>query len=212
MKFIKRSLGLIALLLAFAVPVHAANEVLIKDGVTGLLFSNSTEYNATDLGDIENTDNTPTAVQLDLGGTVGNGTARQATKADLGLRRAISYNVTASLEFATAPAPGDTVDFYWAPSHSATAGKGNMGQTTGVDGAYAGGAQTLAEGLKKLMFIGSLVLSEDATTFVHTGFIGVFSPSDRYGNLVVHNNGADDYDSDAIQMAVAFDPIIIEIQ
>ena len=190
----------------------ATNQVLIKDGVTGLLFSNSTEYAATDLGDLENTDNAPTAVQFDPAGTVTTQLARQSTKADLTEFRADSYSVTASFEFATAPAAGDTVDLYWAPSHSGTAGKGNMGQTTGVDGAYAGGAQTLAEGLKKLIFIGSLILSEDVQPFVHTGFVGVFSPPDRYGNLVVHNNGADDYDADGIQTAVAFDPIVTDIQ
>jgi len=212
MKLIKFiSLLLIAGLL-LASPTYAQNEILVKDGVAGLLFSNSTEYVATDLGDLENTDTAPTAVQLDLGGTVTAGTARQSTKADLTVTRATLYSITASLEFATAPVTGETVDFYWSPSHSGTAGKGNMGQTTGVDGAYAGGAAELAEGLKQLMFIGSMVMTADATTFIQTGIIGVFSPPDRYGNLVVHNNTSDDYHSDAVEMAVAFDPIIIEVQ
>ena len=189
-----------------------ANQILVKDGVAGLLFSNASEYNAVDLGDLENTDVAPTAVQLDLGGTVTAGTARQATKADLGANRAPEFGVSASLEFATAPVTGETVDFYWSPSHSGTAGKGNMGQTTGADGAYDGGAATLAEGLAQLIFIGSLVCTADATTFIQTAFIGVFSPPDRYGILVVHNNTSDDYHSDAVEMAVAFDPIIPEIQ
>lgn len=189
-----------------------ANEVLSKDAVAGFLFSNSTEYAATDLGDLENTDTAPTAVQFDPAGTVTTQLARQSTKADLGATHAPEYAVTASFEFATAPVTGETVDIYWAPSHSGTAGKGNMGQTTGVDGAYAGGAQTLAEGLKKLMFIGSLVCSADATTFIQTAFIGVFSPPDRYGNLVVHNNTSDDYHSDGVETAVAFEPILLEIQ
>lgn len=188
------------------------NQILTKDGIAGLLFSNSTEYDATDLGDLENTDVAPTAVQLDLGGTVGAGTARQSTKANLGAVHAKEYGVSASLEFATAPVTGQTVDFYWSPSHSGTPGKGNMSQTTGADAAYAGGAATLAEGLKQLIYIGSLVCTADATTFIQTAFIGVFAPPDRYGNLVVHNNTNDDYHSDAIEMAVAFDPIIPDIQ
>lgn len=214
MRFFNRLLGSALALLLFAAPLFAANEVLVKDGGAGLLFSNSTEYVATDLGDIENTDTTPTAVQLDLGDAAGNqaGEARQSTKADFGVNRATSYNVTASFEFATEPITGETVDLYWSPSHSGTAGKGNMAQTTGVDGVYTGGAQELAEALKKLMYIGSMVLSADSATFVQTGFIAVFFPPDRYGNLVVHNNSSDDMDTDAIQMAVAFDPIIIEIQ
>lgn len=190
----------------------ATNQVKSKDAIAGLLFSNSTEYAATDLGDLENTDTAPTAVQFDPAGSVTTQTARQSTKADLGEIRALEYSVTASFEFATAPVSGETVDFYWSPSHSGTAGKGNMGSTTGVDGVYAGGTPTLAEGLKQLMFIGSLVCSNDAQPVVHTGFVAVFSPPDRYGNLVAHNNTSDDYDSDGIQTAVAFEPIIPDIQ
>jgi len=188
------------------------NEIRSKDAIAGLLFSNSTEYNATDLGDLENTDTAPTAVQFDPAGSVTTQTARQSTKADLGVTRAVSYSVTASFQFATEPVTGETVDLYWSPSHSATAGKGNMGSTTGVDGVYAGGTPTLAEGLKQLMFIGSLIISADVQPVVHTGFVAVFSPPDRYGNLVAHNNTSDDYDSDGIQTAVAFDPIVEEIQ
>ena len=189
--------------------------VLRKDGVAGFLFSNASEYVATDLGDLENTDTAPTAVQLDLGGTVGTLTAREATKCDLGSGTAfypMEFAVYASIEFATAPTTGETVDFYWAPSHSATAGKGNMAQLTGTDAAYAGGAAELLEGLKQLMFIGSLVCSADATSFVQTGFIGVFSPPDRYGSLVVRNSTSVSYHSDAVEMAVAFEPIIPDIQ
>ena len=189
----------------------ATNQVLHKDGVAGFLFSNSTEYVATDLGDLENTDTAPTAVQFDPAGSVTTQTARQSTKCDLGATHAMSYAVTASFEFATAPVTGETVDLYWSPSHSGTAGKGNMGSTTGVDGVYAGGAATLAEGLKNLMFIGSLVCSADATTYIQTGFVAVFSPPDRYGNLVAHNNTADDYHSDGIEIAVSFEPIIPDI-
>ena len=189
----------------------ATNQVLSVDNVAGFLFSNSTEYAATDLGDLENTDTAPTAVQFDPAGSVTSQTARQSTKCTLPATRAPSYLVTASFEFATAPAVGDTVDLYWAPSHSATAGKGNMGSTTGVDGVYAGGAAELAEGLKQLMFIGSLVCSADATTFIQTGYVGTFSPPDRYGNLVAHNNTSDDYHSDGIETAVSFEPIIPDI-
>lgn len=190
----------------------ATNQVLSVDNIAGFLFSNASEYNAVDLGDLENTDIAPTAVQLDLGGTVTSGTARQSTKCTLPNPRALEWLVTASIEFATPPVTGETVDFYWATSHSAAAGKGNMGQTTGADGAYAGGAAELAEGLKQLIFIGSLVCTADATTFIQTAQIGVFSPPDRFGNLVVHNNTSDDYHSDAVEMAVAFDPIIPRIE
>jgi hypothetical protein len=194
----------------------ATQAVLNKDGVAGFLFSNASEYNGTDLGDLENVDTTPTAVQLDLGDSVTTGVARQSTKCDLGGGTAfypMSFAVTASIEFATAPTTGETVDFYWAPSHSGTAGKGNMGQVSGTDGAYSAGAAETAEGLKQLMFIGSLVASADATTFVQTAFIGVLSPPDRYGSLVVHNNtSVSFFTTDAIEMAVAFEPIVPDVQ
>ena len=190
----------------------ATNQVLSKDGVAGFLFSNATEYNATDLGDLENTDTAPTAVQFDPAGTVTAALARQSDKCDLGAVHALEYAVYASFEFATAPVTGETVDLYWAPSHSGTAGKGNVGSTTGVDGAYSGGTADLSEGLKQMMYIGSVVCSADATPVIQTAFVGVFSPPDRYGNLVAHNNTSDDYHSDGVETAVAFEPIIPDIQ
>ena len=120
----------------------ATQQLLIKDGVAGLLFSNGTDYDATDLGDIENTDTAPTAVQIDLTSVAAN-EARASTKADFGETRALEYAVTMSLEFATAPVTGQTVDLYWSPSHSATAGKGNMGWVSGTDGDYTGTPATL---------------------------------------------------------------------
>lgn len=189
----------------------ATNQVLIKDGVAGFLFSNGTDYNATDLGDIENADTAPTAVDIDLTGLT-TGQARESVKADLGATRAELFAVTISMEFATAPVTGETVDLYWGPSHSSTAGKGNMGQLTGTDADYAGGAAELAEGLKQLMYIGSLICSTDATTFIQTGFVGVFAPPDRYGILVVHNNTSDTTHTDVVEMAVAFEPIVPDIQ
>lgn len=186
------------------------NEILYVDAVAGFLFSNSTDYNATDLGDLENTDTAPTAVQLDLT-SLGAGAAREATKMTFPLARAMEWLITMSVEYVSAPAAGDTVDLYWGTSHSGTPGKGNMGQLTGTDAAYAGGAQTLAEALKKLTFLGSLILSEDIQPFVHTGVVRVFSPPDRYGTLVVHNNSADIMHSDMNETAISFEPIVTRI-
>ena len=189
--------------------------VLNKDGVAGFLFYNSGEYAGATLGDLDNEDTAPTAVQLDLGDTVSTLTAREATKCDLGSGTAfypMEFAVTASIEFATAPGTGETVDFYWGPSHSGTAGRGNMSQLTGTDAAYAGGAAELLEGLKQLIFIGSLVASADATTFVQTAYIGRFAPPDRYGTLVVRNSTAVSLHTDAVEMAVAFEPIIPDVQ
>lgn len=193
----------------------ATNAIKYKDGVAGFLFSNASEYNAVDLGDLENTDTAPTAVQLDLGATVATLTAREATKCDLGGGTAfypLEFAVYASIEFATAPTTGETVDFYWGPSHSGTAGKGNMAQLTGTDAEYTGGTPELLEGLKQLMYIGSLVASADATTVVQTAYIGVFAPPDRYGSLVVYNNTSVSYHSDAVEMAVSFEPITPDAQ
>jgi len=189
----------------------ATSKVLVTTG-TGLLFSNSTEYNAADQGDLERTDTAPTAVQLDMGATAGNdtGECRASTKADLTDDRAAAYAVFVSVEFETAPVAGETVDLYWCPSVQSTAGKGNPSFVSGTDAEYAGGNATLAEGLAQLTFIGSLLMTVDAN--IQTGMVGVFVPSARYGCMLVHNNTSDDMNgTDGIEMAVLMEPIIDDI-
>ena len=152
-----------------------------------------------------------TDVAFDLTSTAA-GAAEESTKADLTATWAPNYAVHAAVEFATAPVTGETFDFYWAPSVSGTAAQGNPGFVVGATGAYTGGVATIAEGLKQLMFIGSLVCSADATTTVQVAMIGIFSPPTRYGTLVGFNNTSDSVHSDVVETAVSFTPIIPDIQ
>lgn len=161
-----------------------ANETFIKNG-TQLLYAD----HATDFGAAPATAansliiGTPTDVQVDLTGVAASGGARQSAKsADLGDgTRGTYFRVDACLEFEAAPSDGDSVDFYWAGSPSATAATGNPGGTTGSDAAYTDTAGTLAE----LQYIGSLTCRNNV---ICIGKVGAFIPEHRYGSLVIVNN------------------------
>ena len=183
-----------------------ANEVLVKEG-TQILFNVAATYNpATALNDIEVP--TPTDVDWTPDG-ITNGQARASDKVDLGATRAAKYSVIAAIEFATAPTTGNTVDFYWAPSAVSTAGTGNPGNVSGTDADYTGTPATLAEGLAQLMYIGSLVCTADAN--IQVAPIGILVSPTRHGTLVVDNNSGVTW-GDNVETAVAFDPIIDEVQ
>lgn len=184
----------------------ATNQVLITTG-TQILFNNSATYApAAALSDIEVA--TPTDVQIDLTAILTT-EARASTKADFGAVRAPEYMVTAAIEMQATPTTGTTWDFYFAASAVSTAGTGNPGGVTGTDADYTGTPATLAEGLKKLIFIGSLDMSADA--IIQVGNVGVFSPPTRYGCLVCHNKSGATSHTDVIETAIAFDPIIPDI-
>lgn len=150
-------------------------------------------------------------VQLDTTG-VADTAARQSAQADLGATRARQFQMSAALEMALTPTTGEVVDFYWVASNQPVAGDGNPGYATGADAAYAGGVATLAEGLKQLIYVGSMVMSADATATVQVAVIGVFSPPTRYGSLVVVNESGAAFHSDAVETHIVMDPIVDEVQ
>jgi len=119
------------------------------------------------------------------------------------------------VELETDATAGDTIDLYWSASHSATAAVGNMGNVTGADADWAGAhGYTLAESLKQMIYIGSLILAvQNDLDGVQLGHVGVFAPGPyRYGTLVWHNNSSVTLFSDSVEMAVRFTPIIPDIQ
>ena len=185
----------------------ATQDVLLVAG-TQILFNDSATYApATALSDIEAA--ATSDVQMDINAVATAG-AWGSVKADLGATRAPEYMVTAAIELQATPTTGATVDFYWAASVVATTGTGNPGYVAGTDAAYTGTPATLAEGLAQLMFIGSLVCSADAA--IQVANIGVFAPPTRYGVLIMVNNSGATTAADAIETAIAFDPIIPQIQ
>ena len=182
-----------------------ANEAVLKYNGNQLLFAD----HGTDFGAAPATaansllQGSQTDIQIDLTSLAASGGGAQSTKSgDLGSERPPLYKVDACLEFAVAPSDGDSVDFYWAGSPSATAGTGNGGGVVGADGSYTETSGTLAE----LTYIGSLICRNDV---ICIGEVGMLSPYQQYGTLVVINNadqalaGADSMD----ETHIAFTPM-----
>lgn len=190
------------------------NEVLQKVGTQIIFADHATDYvggtgnNSLEIDGSQD-------VQIDVTDLAA-GAARQSVKKDLGATRARQYSVMMSLEMATDPVAGETVSLYWSPSPDSSAAVANAGGCSGADAAYAGYvASTLAEGLDELILIGVLPLAvmNAADGVPQLGYVGIFSPPDRYGSLVVKNDSvADNFHSDAVEFAVSFQPIVDEVQ
>lgn len=145
---------------------------------------------------------------------VADGAGRQSTKVDLGATRARQYEVLGCVDFTgETPTAGGQIDYYWAPSTHTTPANGNVFGNSGLDGvAPTGdvGAATLDEFLLMCQYIGSLIITDDAT--VQNGFVGVFSPSSRYGQLIVVNKSGDAFEADDVEMHQVMNPIVDEVQ
>ena len=187
-----------------------ANEVLQKVGTQICFADHATDFAGgaaqTSLEQAGGTD-----VQLDLTG-LADGSGRESAKVDLGATRARAYSVMASFEFAATPVTGDLVNLYWAPSPDATAANGNPMNIDGADAAAPSGIGTLAELLKACIFIGSFICTNDPTTAVQTAYVGMLAPPERYGILIVENQSAAAFHSDAVETHIVFNPIVDEVQ
>ena len=145
---------------------------------------------------------------------VADAAGRQSTKVDLGAVRATSYAVFGCVDFTgETPTAGEVIDYYWLPSTHATAANGNVAGNSGVDAAAPGGALgsiTLAEFKKMAQRIGSLVIHDGAV--VQNGYVGKFSPAERYGQLLVINESGDAFEADDVEMHQVMNPLVDEIQ
>ena len=158
---------------------------------------------------------TPTDVVLTLAG-VADDAARQSTKVDLGATRPRAYTVLGCVDFTgETPTTGEPVEYWWAPSTSATQANGNVAGNSGADADAPGGAVpsglTLAEFLSMCHFIGTLRLSDDGAVQNGTVSARWESPS-RYGQLVVVNRGGAAFENDDVEMHQIFEPILDESQ
>lgn len=178
-----------------------ANEVLVKNG-TPVVWADTTDYSATASGYTR-------THQLDLT-SISSTAARQGDKADLGATRAARYAVFVGMEIDVAPTAGTVIEVYWSASASGTAGTGNDGGASGADAAYKAGEES--EWKAQLTHIGSLVLTNDAATTVQRGFLGYFTPPQRYGMPVVVNLSGQALEGDAVEMYVALVPVVDEVQ
>ena len=161
---------------------------------------------------------TPTDVVLTLA-SLATGAGRQSDKQDLGAVRAPAYAVFASIDFTgETPTDGQAVDFYWLPSTNTTQANGNVAGNSGADAAAPGGALgaiTLAQFILQAQFIGSLVVHDGAGGgggVVQNGPVGVFSPTSRYGQLLVVNNSGDAIEADDVENHVVMNPLVDESQ
>ncbi len=187
-----------------------ANEILTKVGTQISFADHATDFVG---GDAKTSleQSGATDVQIDLT-DVADTAGRESAQVDLGAVRAARYNVMASFEFAATPVTGDRVELYWAPSPDATAANGNPMNIDGVDGAAPSGIGTLAELVLASQSIGNFICTNDATTAIQTAWISSFSPSERFGILIVKNESGAAFHSDAVECNIVFNPIIQEIQ
>lgn len=186
-----------------------ANEVLKKVGTQLIFADHAADFTG---GTAKNSlEVAGTDVQLDLT-TLGSAAARESAKFDFGATRAAFFSCMAAIESdATGFTTGQTIDFYLASSPISAAANGNPGQIDGADAAAPSGYGTLAELLLQCLFIGPLVVENTAST-VQVGHVGVFSPPERYGILIVVNNGGQAFLNNANEHHVIFDPIVDEVQ
>ncbi len=187
----------------------ATNQVLQVQG-TQLLFADhagdfgaapATAGNSKILG-------TPTDVQMDNTGVAAAAGRQSAKTGDLGSAFAMEYYVEACTEHETAPAAGGTVDFYWSSSPVTTAGTGNDGGASGLDAAYTEGSGEEDQ----LIYIGSLSLINNV---INIGGVGSFSPKNRFGQMIIINNGSTALRSTATamdEMHITMTPVIPDIQ
>lgn len=187
-----------------------ANEVLVKVGTQISFADHGTDW-AGGGAKTSLEQGTPLDVQIDLT-TLADAGGRESAKFDFGATRAAQYSCMAAIEAdATGFTTGQTIDFYLASSPDSATANGNPGQIDGVDAAAPSGAGTLAELLLQCIFIGSLVVENTVST-IQVGSVGVFSPPERYGILIVVNNGGQAFLNDAVEHHVVFNPIIDELQ
>lgn len=137
-------------------------------------------------------------------GSLANNAARQGAKGDLGDPNfADEYVAELVIETNTAPTAGNTFELYWAASRNATAGSENPGGASGTDAAYKAAEED--EWKKQLEFIGTLVVTNDAST-VQRQIVGKFRPSYRYGMPVVVNKSGQTLNTSNTNHAVTVTP------
>lgn len=190
------------------------NEYLI-DGSPSLVqvrFFVSGSFSPADAG-TNWTKGTPTDVALTLA-SLADGAGRQSAKVDLGATRAPMYAVFGCVDFTgETPTAGERIDYYWLPSTNATTGNGNVAGNSGNDAAAPDGALgsiTLTEFKRMGQFIGSLRIHDGAV--VQNGYVGTFSPAERWGQLLLINESGDAFEADDVEMHQVLNPIVPELQ
>lgn len=135
--------------------------------------------------------------------------ASASAKVDLGANRARAYSVRAAIELAATPTAGNVIEFWWAPSDSGTAANGNPGGISGTAAnPFTGYSSNNDASLLQCQLIGTMICTAQATGTVQVAECGVFSPSSRYGTLIVRNKSGAAVHSDDVECNVVLTPIL----
>lgn len=204
---LKRLALTLTLVLSLILPAYGANEILLKKGTPIIFGANATLNPVDDANNLTDDVGTDT-VDCELAHTaLANAAAHQSIKCDLDTggttnKWATTFQVMAVVDFTgeTTMVDGNTVDYYWCPSPNATQAIGNVAGNSGADAAVCDGctvAVTDAEFVKMCMFIGTLVITNNAS--VQTGYVGQFTPPMQHGQLVVFNNSGDSFEADNVE-------------
>jgi hypothetical protein len=178
-------------------------DILIGNG-TPIILANTADHN-------------PTPGLSLLGGethqfnmsSLGAGAYRQSVKFDMGATRAREWLCRAAFRPISAPTAGRQIEVFIGFSDSATAADSNPGNLSGSDADYNGygaAATDADECIGQLVRIGHVVVSADSDVMV--GEVGIFSPSLRYGMIVVRNGMLVTFIGNGIQSSVHLIPIV----
>lgn len=143
--------------------------------------------------------------------SLANAAARQSVKLDISAASpgdgtfATRFRIKAICDLAATPVAGNSIDLYWAPSDSATAGTDNPAGVSGTDAAYTGIASDLTASLRLLLYIGSMTVTADVAA--QSAYVGVFSMPARYGSLVLVNNSGAAFVANTTNTVITFTPL-----
>lgn len=188
-----------------------ATQKLLQKYGTQLLFAD----HATDFGAAPATAansliiGSPTDVQMNLSVVAAAAawqSAKTATLADTGSAWPIYWSLSACLEHTATPVAGETCEFWWNASPSATAGTGNSGGASGVDEAFA------VAGTPQLILIGVMTLRA-AVANIQSDFGRLWMPH-LYGSLIFVNKSTKAMvaDADADEIHITLTPVIEDLQ
>ena len=143
---------------------------------------------------------------------VSNTVAWQSNKIDLGATRARKMAVLAALDFENTPTDENSVEFYWAPSNSGTAGDNNPGGVAGNNSQYSGYSASADKdaGFRQLIHIGSFICTIDTrqtNSITQVAVVGGFPPILRYGTLLIDNISGAQLTATSAVMSVLITPV-----
>ena len=209
---LKKLALIIAFVLVFAPAVQGATEILQKTNAS-IALGVSGSFNPADDG----TNFTDDLITIDFALTLNalaDTAGRHSIKFDLGATRARQFSVLAAVDFTgETPTAGEVVEYYWCPSTDSTQAEGNIAGNSGADAAAPDGALgsiTLAEFAKLCLFIGNLIVHDGGS--VQNGYVGRFSPPERFGQILVINESGDAFEADDVEAHTVLVPIVDELQ